>query len=175
MYARLGIPTLRVKTAEELASVDRLILPGGESTTMLRFIKLYNMFEPLREFVKQHPTWGICAGSILLAQEVINPAQASLGAIDITAHRNFYGSQIDSFVTPIAISLLDKPIEAHFIRAPLLNDSKHHTGSAPLETLATLQGQPVFFAQGNVWACSFHVELGSDPRLHALFAARTMS
>lgn len=170
IYATLGIPTLRVKTAEDLSKVDRLILPGGESTTMLRFIKLYDMVEPLREFARRNPTWGICAGSILLASEVHNPSQVSLGAIDIIAHRNFYGSQIDSFITPLKVSLLDTPIEAHFIRAPLLSAREVPGSQTPPKVLATLENQPVFFSQGSVWACSFHVELGTDTRLHAAFA-----
>lgn len=169
IYAQLGISTLRVKTRDDLARVDRLILPGGESTTMLRFIKLYDMIEPLREFARQRPTWGICAGSILLASEVHNPSQVSLGAIDIVAHRNFYGSQIDSFVTPLQVSILETPIEAHFIRAPLLSAHTQEI-QEPLTVLATFKNQPVFFSQGLVWACSFHVELGPDTRLHQAFA-----
>jgi 5'-phosphate synthase pdxT subunit len=138
---------------------------------MLRFIEGHNMLEPLRTFVQNNPTWGICAGSILLAQEVINPSQASLKAIDITAHRNFYGSQLDSFVTPISVDLLPTEIEAHFIRAPLLKANPAHPTRAPLSIHAHLETQPVFFSQNRIWACSFHVELGSDTRLHQLFAA----
>lgn len=170
IYAKLGVPTLRVRTPEDLSRSDRLILPGGESTTMLRFIKLYEMLEPLREFSKQRPTWGICAGSILLASEVHHPSQVSLGAIDIVAHRNFYGSQIDSFITPLQVDLLDTPVEAHFIRAPLLSAREVRSHQAPLKVLATFKNQPVFFSQGLVWACSFHVELGPDARLHRAFA-----
>jgi len=170
IYARLGIQTVRVKNPADLGQVDRLILPGGESTTMLRFIKLYDMLEPLRDFARSRPTWGICAGSILLASEVYSPSQVSLGAMDIIAYRNFYGSQLDSFVTPLTVTLLETPIEANFIRAPLLSAREDQSLRAPLEVLATLNNQPVFFSQGCVWACSFHVELSSDTRLHQTFA-----
>jgi 5'-phosphate synthase pdxT subunit len=139
---------------------------------MLRFIELNNMLEPLRAFAQARPTWGICAGSILLAQQVINPSQTSLKAIDITAHRNFYGSQLESFVAPISIDLLPNTIQAHFIRAPLLTPHEATLNHTPLTIHACLGAQPIFFSQNRVWACSFHVELGSDTRLHQLFAAR---
>jgi 5'-phosphate synthase pdxT subunit len=160
-----------VRTADELASVDRLILPGGESTTMLRFLKLHSMMDPVRTFAKNRPVWGICAGAILAATEVVHPTQDSLGIIDITAHRNFYGSQLDSFTTQLAIDFLSQPIEAHFIRAPLLSQrATSNQGDAAVQVRAYYEQQPVFFTQGNVWACSFHVELGRDTALHEHFA-----
>jgi 5'-phosphate synthase pdxT subunit len=183
IFRKLGVACLRVKTPSDLKLVDRLILPGGESTTMLRFLKLYNMIEPLREFAKRHRVWGICAGAILLAAEVKNPKQESLGLIDITAHRNFYGSQLDSFTTKLKIDLCTEPVEAQFIRAPLLTELSEASSGAstakkiahsnsnphPLKIRAELNGQPVFFSQGEIWACSFHVELGSDLSLHRAF------
>jgi 5'-phosphate synthase pdxT subunit len=169
MLHALGVETLRVKTKEDLASIDRLILPGGESTTMLRFLKLYDLIPAIRTFARSKPVWGICAGAILAAHEVQHPSQDSLDLIKISAHRNFYGSQLESFTVPLTIKGLAKPIEAQFIRAPLLNTL---TSSPKLETpevLAKLDEQPVFFAHGKIWACSFHVELGDDPSLHELF------
>jgi 5'-phosphate synthase pdxT subunit len=171
MYASLGVPCIRVRTPEELAAVDRLILPGGESTTMLKFLSLHSMIDPIRSFAKTHPVWGICAGAILIASEVTNPSQSCLSLIDIAAHRNFYGSQLDSFTTPLAIDFLPHPVEAHFIRAPLL--SLRTTGVArtgEVQVHAYHDTQPVFFTQGHIWACSFHVELGSDTALHQHFA-----
>ena len=171
MFSALGVPCLRVRTPDELASVDRLILPGGESTTMLRFIKLHSMMEPIRAFARNNPVWGICAGAILAASEVVHPSQDSLGIIDITAHRNFYGSQLDSFTTQVTIDFLERPIEAHFIRAPLLSPrSVPNRRDAAAQVRSLHERQPVFFTQGNVWACSFHVELGRDTALHERFA-----
>lgn len=165
----IGVESVRVRSKEELASVDRLILPGGESTTMLRFLKIHDLIPSLKEFARAMPMWGICAGSILLAEEVKNPSQDSLNVIDIVAHRNFYGSQLDSFTSPLEISGLSAPINAQFIRAPLLNPLPTSPGREPVAVLSTLDAQPVFLAQGRIWACSFHVELGDDPALHELF------
>lgn len=172
MLSRLGVASVRVRTVEELATVDRLILPGGESSTILRFLKLYGLLSPLQHFARTKPTWGICAGSILLARSVTNPSQDSLNAIDIAAHRNFYGSQLDSFPTTLSIAGISHPIGAQFIRAPLLTPLDESEGRPPLVVLAKHENTPVFFQQGSVWACSFHVELGSDPALHELFLQR---
>jgi len=173
IFQKLGVPCIRVRTPEELASVDRLILPGGESTTMLRFIKLHKMVEPLKQFAAQHPVWGICAGAILAASEVTNPNQESLQLIDIAAHRNFYGSQLDSFTAHLSIDICPKPVEAHFIRAPLLAPLPGAPlRQTPVQILSSYNNQPVFFSQGLTWACSFHVELGSDVALHEAFIAQ---
>ncbi len=170
IFKTLGVQCSRVRTHEELACVDRLIIPGGESTTMLKFLKLHSMFGSVRDFARDNPVWGICAGAILIASEVTNPQQDSLKLIDIAAHRNFYGSQLDSFTIDLAVDLVREPVEAHFIRAPLLSKS-HTVGSNkhPLVVHAYHGEQPVFFSQGNTWACSFHVELGKDLTLHQRF------
>jgi len=154
ILSSLGASPLRVRTQADLEAVDRLILPGGESTTMLRFIKLHGLTAPLQEFAKTKPVWGICAGSILAAREVCNPTQDSLNLIDVVAHRNFYGSQLDSFTVPLSISLLPLP--------PSL-------GRSAVSIVAEYEGSTVFMTQGNVWVCSFHVELGQDSSLHELF------
>jgi 5'-phosphate synthase pdxT subunit len=169
LFASLGVKTLRVKTPEDLSVIDRLIIPGGESTTMLRFIQKHAMEEPLREFGKSNPVWGICAGAILVAREVENPKQPALNLIDIKAYRNFYGPQTESFTAPITISNLSKPIESHFIRAPLLRKLPATEGRPEVQELATQHGEGVFFSQGRCWACSFHVELGDDASLHRKF------
>ena len=169
MLHALGALPVRVRTKEELNSVERLILPGGESTTMLRFLKMYDLIPAIQEFAKTKPLWGICAGAILAAKTVSNPSQQSLNLINIEAHRNFYGSQLDSFTVPLSIAGLAKPIEAQFIRAPLLNARPPSEGTESPIVLATLDQQPIFFTQGKTWACSFHVELGDDPSLHELF------
>jgi len=169
LLTTLGADTLRVRTPDHLARVDGLIIPGGESTTMLRFLKSHAMIALVREFAKRRPVWGICAGAILAASEVCNPSQDSLELIDIVAHRNFYGSQLDSFSAHVEIDLFDRPIEAKFIRAPLLSAIQPRVHSKPLRVHASHASQPVFFSQGHVWACSFHVELGHDPALHQRF------
>lgn len=172
LFAQLGAETLRARTPEDLERVDALILPGGESTTMLKFLKIYGMISPIREFAKTKPVWGICAGAILAAAEVCNPDQDSLTIIDIAAHRNFYGPQTDSFSTTLAIDLLSSPIEAQFIRAPLLSTCAHRPDMKPVTVHATVEGQPVFVSQSKVWATSFHVELGPDTSLHRAFLAQ---
>lgn len=169
MFHALGVETLRVKTKEDLASIDRLILPGGESTTMLRFLKLYDLAPAIQLFARSNPVWGICAGAILAAHEVHHPSQDSLHLINISAHRNFYGSQLDSFTIPLDIKGLARPITAQFIRAPLLNPLPASATVGAAEILAKLDDQPVFYSQGKTWACSFHVELGDDTALHELF------
>lgn len=171
MLKRIDVESVRVRTRKDLDDIDALILPGGESTTMLRFLKIYDLIPAIRDFSKLKPTWGICAGAILLAREVHNPAQDSIGVIDISAHRNFYGSQLESFSTELDVVGLAKPIVAQFIRAPLLNHLANAASNANARprVLASLDNQPVFFAQDKVWACSFHVELGEDASLHSMF------
>jgi 5'-phosphate synthase pdxT subunit len=139
---------------------------------MLKFIERQGLKAPLVEFGKSKPVWGICAGAILIAKEVQNPTQMSLGLIDIRATRNFYGSQLDSFTKDIQFPLLEgKQLTCHFIRAPMLSPLDTPTRREKLHTLAEVDGVPVFFAQGSVWACSFHVELGNNPALHEAFLA----
>ena len=170
LLKKLGITPVIVSSEDHLHQVDRLILPGGESTTMLKFIDGQGLAPALIEFGKKNPVWGICAGAILIAKEVLHPTQRSLGLIDIRATRNFYGSQLDSFTREIPFPILDgKVMKCHFIRAPLLTTFEASHTREKVTSLAEVDGQPVFFAQGKVWACSFHVELGTDPSLHEVF------
>jgi len=170
MLRQLDAAYIRVRTTDELSKVDRLILPGGESTTMLRFIDQNQMASAISDFAESRPVWGICAGAILAARKVVHPEQPSLNLIDVQAHRNFYGSQLDSFTTNLAVHLLKgKTVEAHFIRAPMLSALPPTLGRNPVTEEASVDGQPVFFTQGQIWACSFHVELGRDVGLHEKF------
>jgi 5'-phosphate synthase pdxT subunit len=178
MLRAIGAQAMSVRTPGELAQVDRLSMPGGESTTMLKLLVSSGLWEPLREFTKKRPVWGICAGSILLAREVQHPAQESLGAINIRAHRNFYGPQTESFSTEVQVKGINHPLAAHFIRAPRLEALPPSPGRPPVQEVAWVtpgapsaagEKEPVFFVQGHVWACSFHVELGTDPSLHHHF------
>ncbi|MBN8550686.1 MAG: pyridoxal 5'-phosphate synthase glutaminase subunit PdxT [Deltaproteobacteria bacterium] len=164
MLARVGAEAISVRRPAQLEQLDRIILPGGESTTMLLLMEKVQLGPALREFGKTHPVWGICAGSILIAQEVCDPAQSSLNLIPIRARRNFYGSQTDSFKTPLQTDLLKSPIEVDFIRAPLLEPL-----SRDITVHASHQGHAVLLQRGRILASSFHVELGEDSRLHEYF------
>lgn len=170
-FGTLGVETLRVTKPLHLEKVDRLILPGGESSTMLRFLRLSDMIEPLKAFATSQPTWGICAGAILLARTVLNPTQEALGIMPIEAHRNFYGSQLQSFTTTLSIDFLDASIEAQFIRAPLLAPITQTSGST-LRIHAVSEGHPVFFSYRSAWATSFHSELSPPYPLHEAFLAQ---
>lgn len=169
MLSKLGASHLRVRCPEDLLLVSRLILPGGESTTMLRFISRCGMKPALQSFAQRHPVWGICAGAILMAREVSNPAQDSLALMDIAAHRNFYGCQLDSFTAALDVRGIPSPVEAQFIRAPLLSPLAPTAGRPAPSVESSLGSQPVLVSQGHLWACSFHVELGSSSALHKRF------
>ncbi|MGK7872730.1 MAG: pyridoxal 5'-phosphate synthase glutaminase subunit PdxT [Xenococcaceae cyanobacterium] len=167
--SELGVEGVPVRDSETLNSVERLILPGGESSTMLRFLNITGMFNSVKEFCSTHPVWGICAGSILLAKEVVNPVQASLEVIDIKAHRNFYGSQRESFKASVEVGGIDESgdgvtLNVDFIRAPLLSPL-----TSEVDVLATYQGQKVCMKQGNCLVSSFHTELGNSTALHQYF------
>jgi 5'-phosphate synthase pdxT subunit len=168
MLRRMGVEAVEVRRASELESVDGLILPGGESTTMLKFLDAENLFESLREFAsKGKPVFGTCAGAILLAHEVLNPPQASLDLLDITIERNAYGRQVDSHVSQAETVFDGGAMEAVFIRAP-----KIKSVGKDVEVLATLDKEPVFVRQKNIFAATFHPELSDDERAHRLFVAQ---
>lgn len=162
---RLGIEWRYVKHPEELASIDALILPGGESTTFLKFLDEGNFLEALRRLPEQgKPVFGTCAGTILLAREVTNAPQASLGLLDITVARNAYGRQIASRVTHGSSKLKDGPLEMVFIRAPAIE----RVGEG-VEVLAWCDSRPVFVRQGLAMATTFHPELTGDTTVHEYF------
>ena len=160
----LGREALFVKRAEDFKGIERIILPGGESSTMLRLLERFSLFEPLRMFCMKNPTWGVCAGAILLAENVEHPTQPSLQIANVLAHRNFYGSQRESFSAPISTSLFDEPLCADFIRAPKLSPL-----SSSVEVLAEFEGDTVLLRDKRALLSSFHVELESDTRLHQYF------
>ena len=165
MLSKLGVGAAEVRSPADLSLVDRLILPGGESTTMIKLAQRSGLWAALRDFGRAKPVWGVCAGAILISKETVGPAQESLGCIEIRARRNFYGSQLDSFSAEIEIPVLaGGRIHVDFIRAPLLEPL-----SKAVTVLAQHQGQSVLLQQGRVLASSFHVELGEDPRLHQYF------
>lgn len=165
---RAGGVAVEVLTAADLDSVEGLILPGGESTTMLKLLHAENLFEPLRDFGKTKPIFGTCAGAILLASRVVNPPQESLGLMEATVERNGYGRQIDSRIAKIDLD--GQPAEAVFIRAPIIRDL------GPAATvLATYLDDPVLVEQGRHLAATFHPELSSDDRIHRRFIEKVRS
>jgi 5'-phosphate synthase pdxT subunit len=161
-----GATPIEIRKLEQLAGLDGLILPGGESTTMLRFLEKHRFLEALQEFCGKKPIFGTCAGAILLAREVLNPAQRSLGVLDAVVERNAYGRQIDSAIVTAETSLPGGPLEMVFIRAPRIVE----TGSG-VEVLAQREGFPTLVRQGGVMAATFHPELSADRRVHRLFVA----
>jgi 5'-phosphate synthase pdxT subunit len=159
-----GAEPVEVRKPEELAGLDGLILPGGESTTMLKFLAKHHFFEALKEYCNHHPVFGTCAGAILLAREVRSPEQLSLGVLDAVVERNAYGRQIDSAILTAPTELAGGPLEMVFIRAPRIVEI-----GAKVQVLAQRDGFPVLVRQGNVMAATFHPELSSDRRVHRLF------
>jgi 5'-phosphate synthase pdxT subunit len=167
----LGAEIVLVKKPGQLDEIDGLVIPGGESGTFLKLLGEEG-FEKLKQFVRLKPTFGTCAGAILLATEVENPKQAGLGAIDIRIRRNAYGRQLDSSIREgqlLQSSLNDKPgstLEMVFIRAP-----KIERVGAGVEVIATEGLDPVAVRQGRAMAATFHPELSDDTRIHQAFLA----
>jgi pyridoxal 5'-phosphate synthase pdxT subunit len=164
----LGVEWGLVKTPTELAQVQGLIIPGGESTTLLKLMAPIAMRPALEHFHAQgRPIFGTCAGLILLAQETVRPQQESLGFIDIVAERNAYGRQVDSFIAlgmPLVEDLGPEPLEMVFIRAPKIAELR--PGVTPL---ATCKDEIVLVRQESVLVSSFHPELTADRRVHHYF------
>lgn len=162
--AESGAFPVEVRKREELNGLDGLILPGGESTTMLKFLERRNFFDDLKQFCLAHPVFGTCAGAILLARDVRNPQQRSLGVLDAVVERNSYGRQIDSSIVFSETKLPGEKLETVFIRAPRILE----TGPG-VEILATRDGLPTLVRQGKLMAATFHPELGPDRRVHKAF------
>ncbi len=159
----LGAEVVLVKKPEQLDEVDALIIPGGESTTFLKLLGEAG-FQKLSEFVRAKPTFGTCAGAILLAREVQNPPQPGLGVLDVSIRRNAYGRQVDSSIRMAETKLGPEPLEMVFIRAP-----KFENLGPQVEVLASESGDPVLVRQGSVLASTFHPELSEDKRVHQYF------
>jgi len=160
----LGADVRLVRKPEELEGLDGLIVPGGESSTFLKFLERGNLLPALKAFVSTKPAFGTCAGAILLAEHVTNPAQESLGAMHITVERNAYGRQNDSAILTGETSLPGGPLEMVFIRAPKITAT-----GAGVEVLAERDGSPTLVRQGKLLAATFHPELSDDTRVHEEF------
>jgi 5'-phosphate synthase pdxT subunit len=159
-----GAEPAEIRKPEQLAGLDGLILPGGESTTILKFLEKHNFFEALQAFCRIKPVFGTCAGAILLARQVQNPPQRSLGVLDAVVERNAYGRQIDSSIQIGETALPGGPLEMVYIRAPRIVET-----GPDVQVLARRDGYPVLVRQGSVLAATFHPELSPDRRVHRLF------
>ena len=166
--AELGADTVPVRLPADLAGIDAMVLPGGESTTMSLLLQSSGLFDPLSaRLADGMPAFGTCAGMILLATEVLDgrPDQRSFGVIDLAVRRNAFGRQVDSFEASLDVEgLAGGPVPAVFIRAPFVE----RTGPG-VEVLASVDGHPVLCRQGPVLTAAFHPELSGDLRLHQLF------
>ncbi len=170
MLRRLGADVIEVRKREQLADVDALVIPGGESTAIGRLLRLYGLDEAIRRF--QGPVLGTCAGMILLARDALDgvPGQPLLDVIDIVVRRNGYGRQVASFETELELAGEEDPLPGVFIRAPKVE----HAGPG-VEVLAELDEAPVLLRQGRVLVAAFHPELTDDTRVHERFLALVAS
>ena len=167
-----GAQVREVRTAAQLLAVDALVIPGGESTTMLKLIEMEKLTEALARFGASSPVFGTCAGAILMAKGVTNPTQFSFGMMDIDVERNGYGRQLDSRVVELSGDNLKGPlagetVEAVFIRAPIIR----RVGEGGV-VLAQYQGDPVLVQQGRHMVATFHPELATVNRIHRMFVER---
>lgn len=161
---RAGAEAIQVRSAQDLEMIDALVIPGGESSTMLKLLEEEHLLAPLLDFGRERPVFGTCAGAILLAAEVSNPPQPSLGLMDISVERNAYGRQLESRIARLHPQDLDGDLEAVFIRAPIIRRVGENA-----RVLATYQGDPVLVEQGRHLVATFHPELTDDTRIHRMF------
>ena len=170
--SELGVDAIAVRRVGELDRCDGLVVPGGESTTMAKLARTFDLFEPIRQRLKEGmPALGTCAGMIMMADRILDgaPAQETLGGLDVTVRRNAFGRQVDSFEGDLAFAGLDAPMHAVFIRAPWVEQA-----GDGVEVLARVEhgpaaGRIVAVRQGPLMATSFHPEVGGDSRVHRLF------
>ena len=169
ILTRIGVEAVEIRLPDQLADIDGLIIPGGESTTIGKLAVMYDLMEPLRQFASEKPMWGTCAGMIFMAKE-IGMDQPLLGVMDIVVERNAFGRQVDSFEINLDISVIDTdetPFSAIFIRAPKLVATQGDAAA-----IATLpDGTLVAAQQGNMLVTSFHPELTDDTRFHEYFVS----
>jgi len=176
MLHQVGVEAVPVRRPAELAAVDAMVLPGGESTTMDKLARAFELFEPLQKRIADGmPVFGTCAGMIMLADRIEDgtPDQETLGGLDITVRRNAFGRQVDSFEGDLDFAGLDDPVHAIFIRAPWVEQA-----GPGVEVLARIHDDPsvgaaagriVAVRQGSLMATSFHPEVGGDDRIHRMF------
>jgi len=160
----LGAITRFIRTPDQLAFLDGLVIPGGESTTFLKHLERAGFYDVLNDFVHTKPTFGTCAGTILLAKDVTNPTQRSFAVLDIEVERNAYGRQNDSTILTAETTLAGGPMEMVFIRAPRITRV-----ADDIQVLATRDGNATLVRKGKLLAATFHPELSDDVRVHQLF------
>lgn len=163
---KLGCDAIQVRKKAHLDSIDGLIIPGGESTTIGKLLNEFELAEPIRAMADAGmPVFGTCAGLIVMAREIVNSDQPRLGMMNIVAHRNAFGRQVDSFETDLVIKGLGgKPFRAVFIRAPYIREAKDG-----VEVLASVEDKVVLAREGHLLAAAFHPELTDDSRIHEMF------
>lgn len=169
-----GAATAVVRRPEELERVDALVIPGGESTTMWRLARTFELLDPLRKHVEQGmPAYGSCAGMIMLADRIVDgvDGQETIGGIDMLVRRNAFGRQVDSFESDVEMTGLDAPFHAVFIRAPWVESVGDEAVALGRAEGGESAGRIVAVRQGNLLATSFHPELTGDPRIHEYFLA----
>lgn len=165
LLEKLGVEVVPVKKEEQLQEIDGLIFPGGESTTMGKLLRKYDLIQPIRDFQKKgKPLFGTCAGLILLANEIADAEEPHLAVMDMTVKRNAFGRQVDSFECDLSIQGVAEDFPAVFIRAPLIT----RIGEG-VEVLSMVNDEIVAARQGNVLCASFHPELTNDARVHQYF------
>jgi 5'-phosphate synthase pdxT subunit len=171
MFGRIGVEAVEIRLPVQLEQVGGLVIPGGESTTMMKLMHDYGLVTPIKKMAaRQLPVWGTCAGMICLAKMAVNPdssAMETLALMDITVRRNSFGRQVDSFEAELQIAgLRGGPFHGVFIRAPYIEKA-----GGGVQALSALPGGEIVAArQGNLLATSFHPELSGDPRIHRYFA-----
>jgi len=167
MLRQLGVEAPPIRLPRELNTLDGLIIPGGESTTMLRLMESFGLIQPIREMARDGlPTWGTCAGMVLLAKSISNYKMETLGLMDMKIRRNAFGSQIDSFEVDLEIPLVgEEPFHAVFIRAPIVKEAE-----PGVKILSCLPDSTIVAARQNrLLACAFHPEFTNDLRFHSYF------
>jgi pyridoxal 5'-phosphate synthase pdxT subunit len=166
----LGVEVREVRLPRDLAGLDGLIIPGGESTTITRLLAMYDLLEPIRSFARGRPVWGTCAGMIVMAKRATDLDREGLELMDISVERNAFGRQVDSFETDLDIRGIEgAPVRAIFIRAPLISEVQ-----PGVEVMAALEdGRIVAAKQGHLMVTAFHPELTDDTRMHQHFIEMT--
>ncbi len=173
MLSGLGAEVSRVRRPSDLDGLDGLVVPGGESTTMSKLARTFDLLDPLRQAAKEGmPMFGTCAGMIMLADEIQGGVadQETIGGLDVVVRRNAFGRQVDSFEAELDVSTLDEPFHAMFIRAPWVEEVGPDVEVVATVATGPATGRIVAVRQGHLLATSFHPEVTGDDRIHALFA-----
>ncbi len=166
VFRKLSVSTVRVKTPQDLEDIDGIVLPGGESTHMLRLLHFNRLWDPLRIKIQEGlPTFATCAGVVLLSQAIDNTEQETMRLLDIVVSRNGYGPHYYSFVEEVTIEGFTKAFRAVFIRAPIVRSLETNISVLSQDS----KSNPIFIRQKNIFGLTFHPEIGNDDRIHSMF------